>query len=57
MAAGRSIEIEVDGGINQENARSVVEAGATILVAGRAIWGETEPTEGIRDLRAAALMR
>lgn len=57
MVAGRSIEIEVDGGINQENARSVVEAGATILVAGRAIWGETEPTEGIRNLRAAALKR
>ncbi len=37
MAAGRSIEVEVDGGIAPQNARSVVEAGATTLVAGRAI--------------------
>lgn len=57
MVAGRPIEIEVDGGINQDNARSVVEAGATMLVAGRAIWGAPTAEEGLRALRAAAARR
>lgn len=54
MTVGRSIEIEVDGGINPENARLVVEAGATILVAGRAIWGKADTATAIRELREAA---
>ena len=40
-------ELEVDGGIGPETARQVVEAGATVLVAGSAIFG----TEG--DVEAA----
>ncbi len=35
----RDIEIEVDGGINAETAQAAVQAGATILVAGTAIFG------------------
>jgi ribulose-phosphate 3-epimerase len=54
MIGGRSIEIEVDGGINPENAGAVVEAGATILVAGRAVWGAANLTDGIQNLRKAA---
>lgn len=57
MVAGRPIEIEVDGGINQDNARLVVEAGATILVAGRAVWSAPTAEEGIRALRSAATRR
>lgn len=38
MAAGRDITIEVDGGITAETAASVVEAGATALVAGSAVF-------------------
>lgn len=53
MIAERSIEIEVDGDIRPENARSVVAAGATILVAGRAIWREADAATGIRKLREA----
>ncbi len=34
-----SFEIQVDGGINKENAAKVVEAGATVLVAGSAVFG------------------
>lgn len=36
---GLSFEIEVDGGINAENAKLAVAAGADILVAGSAIFG------------------
>ncbi len=37
-AAGRPIEIEVDGGINAETAPLVVAAGADVLVAGTAVF-------------------
>ncbi len=50
----RSIAIEVDGGIDPVNAAKVVQAGASILVAGRAIWGDGDPAENIQNLRQAA---
>jgi ribulose-phosphate 3-epimerase len=54
MIGERNIEIEVDGGINRDNARAVAQAGATILVAGRAIWGSESAAIGIQSLRQAA---
>ncbi len=37
--SGKKIPIEVDGGINQQNAGEVLEAGADVLVAGSAVFG------------------
>jgi ribulose-phosphate 3-epimerase len=37
-AAGRAIELEVDGGVNAETARACADAGATVLVAGTAVF-------------------
>jgi ribulose-phosphate 3-epimerase len=37
-AAGSSAELEVDGGIKPENARRVADAGASVLVAGSAVY-------------------
>ena len=37
--SGRPIELEVDGGINPETAKLVIEAGGDVLVAGSAIFG------------------
>lgn len=37
-ASGRSIDIEVDGGINEQTAKQCVEAGANILVAGTSVF-------------------
>jgi ribulose-phosphate 3-epimerase len=54
LVSSRSIEIEVDGGIGQKNARLAAEAGASVLVAGRAIWGEEDPGRAIQELRRAA---
>ncbi|MCK5318718.1 MAG: ribulose-phosphate 3-epimerase [Anaerolineales bacterium] len=54
ICQGRPIEIEVDGGISLDNAHKVTEAGATILVAGRAIWGSEDPVEAVPALRRAA---
>jgi ribulose-phosphate 3-epimerase len=50
-------EIEVDGGVGPGNAATLVAAGAEILVAGNAIYGEHDPAQAIRDLRAAAVPR
>ncbi|HKM35216.1 MAG TPA: ribulose-phosphate 3-epimerase [Lachnospiraceae bacterium] len=35
---GRSIYIQVDGGINRENLKTVLDAGANVIVAGSAIF-------------------
>jgi ribulose-phosphate 3-epimerase len=53
-AAGSAAEIEIDGGIDTGNVAEVVAAGATILVAGNAIFGAPDPEEATRALRAAA---
>ena len=47
-------DIEVDGGVDASNAASLVNAGATILVAGAAVFGASDPAEAVRSLRAAA---
>ncbi len=44
-------ELEVDGGIKLENCRGVADAGATILVAGSAIFGAPDPRTAIRKMR------
>ena len=43
--------IEVDGGINSETARVALEAGADVLVAGTAVFGETDYAKAISRLR------
>jgi ribulose-phosphate 3-epimerase len=56
--AGRSDEVlvQVDGGIDVRTAPAVVEAGATVLVAGSAIFGaEGGPEAAIPALRSAAM--
>ena len=40
LIGGRCIELSVDGGVNANNASSIVEAGADVLVAGSAVFGE-----------------
>jgi len=44
-------ELEVDGGIKIENCRVVAGAGATILVAGSAIFGASDPRSAIVKMR------
>lgn len=38
-AIGSAAELEVDGGVKPENAAEIAAAGATVLVAGSAIFG------------------
>lgn len=46
-----NVEIEVDGGINFETAPKVIEKGATILVAGSAVYGATDIAGTIKNLK------
>jgi len=48
---GLITDIEVDGGINPETAQLCIDAGATVLVAGNAIFQANNPAGMIRDLR------
>jgi ribulose-phosphate 3-epimerase len=56
-AHGASAKIEIDGGINVENAADVVASGAEILVAGSAIFSAPDPAEAIRKIIKAATGR
>jgi ribulose-phosphate 3-epimerase len=53
-AAGSRAPIEVDGGIDVHTAPRVVAAGAEILVAGQAVFGQSDAGAAVRALRAAA---
>lgn len=47
---GLNTIIEVDGGVNLQNAKSIIEAGAQVLVAGNAVFKSENPTETIKQL-------
>jgi ribulose-phosphate 3-epimerase len=53
--AGSPAAIEIDGGVDGANVADVVSAGASIIVAGQAIFGTTDPETATRALRTAAL--
>jgi len=48
---GLKTEIEVDGGVKPDNAASVINAGADILVAGSAVFGNKDYAAAIRGIR------
>jgi len=50
--SGRKIELEVDGGINDETAKLVVAAGADVLVSGSYIFGSKNYAEAISKIRS-----
>ena len=51
MLTGRGQDIAVDGGVDEGNARALVEAGASVLVAGSAIFGSEDRAQAVQDLR------
>ena len=51
---GLKTQIEVDGGVDLGNIRSLVEAGAEVLVAGSAVFGHGDPEKAARGLIEAA---
>ncbi|WP_430409919.1 ribulose-phosphate 3-epimerase [Kordia sp.] len=48
---GTSTEIEIDGGVNDKNAKALVDAGADVLVAGSFVFKSENPTQTIQNLK------
>jgi len=49
---GLSTLIEVDGGVNLETGKRLVDAGANVLVAGNFVFKSPDPIQTIKDLKA-----
>jgi ribulose-phosphate 3-epimerase len=49
--SGSKALIEIDGGVTLENAQSIMDAGADVLVAGNTVFKSTNPKETIRILK------
>ena len=50
----REIDIAVDGGVDQDNAREIINAGANVLIAGYSILTKKDIPAAIRNLRRKA---
>ena len=50
---GLNIEIEIDGGINAETIVPCAEAGATVFVAGSAIYNQEDRTKALQEIKEA----
>lgn len=50
--AGVSVLIEIDGGVNQQNAKPLIDAGADILVAGNFVFSSSNPIQVVEELKA-----
>jgi ribulose-phosphate 3-epimerase len=48
------VQVEVDGGVNEETAPLVRQAGANVLVAGNAVFAQKDRKEAISRIRRAA---
>jgi ribulose-phosphate 3-epimerase len=44
--------IEIDGGVNQQNAKPLLDAGAHVLVAGNFVFSSPDPMEVIQRLKS-----
>jgi ribulose-phosphate 3-epimerase len=53
-AAGLPVALEIDGGVKIENARTAVEAGATVLIAASGIFGQPDPAGAAKELAMIA---
>lgn len=51
---GLKTRIEIDGGVDADNILQVVEAGAEIIVAGSAVYGQGNPAAAVKKLLDAA---
>jgi len=49
----QNIDIEIDGGVNDKNAKALVDAGATILAVGSDIFAADDPVQAFEELRTA----
>ena len=52
-ATGRTIDLQVDGGVNEQTAKQCIAAGADVLVAGTAVFkdGPDHYARNIKTIR------
>jgi ribulose-phosphate 3-epimerase len=53
LLGSRPVDVSVDGGVKVEHARPLAEHGATVLVAGSAIFGAPDPVAAVKQFREA----
>lgn len=51
IQTGKDIDIEVDGGVSTDNCKTIINAGANVLVAGSAVFNADDPIAVIKQLR------
>ena len=49
---GLTFRIEIDGGVDLQNAASLMQAGADVLVAGNSVFGQADAAQAVRDFKA-----
>jgi ribulose-phosphate 3-epimerase len=54
LLGGRPVDVSVDGGVKVEHAGRLAAHGASVLVAGSAIFGSPDPAGVIKAMRSAA---
>ncbi|MDF2157689.1 ribulose-phosphate 3-epimerase [Algoriphagus sp. CAU 1675] len=52
LKKGADTQIEIDGGVNMENAPKLLAAGADVLVAGSFVFNAPDPVKTIKDLKS-----
>ncbi|HEY7179378.1 MAG TPA: ribulose-phosphate 3-epimerase [Gaiella sp.] len=55
LASLVTVPIQVDGGVGDDNIRSLRDAGASLFVAGTSVFSASDPAEAYARLRAAAM--
>jgi ribulose-phosphate 3-epimerase len=53
LLGARAVDVSIDGGVKVEHARPLVEHGASILVAGSAVFQAADPAKVIAEMRRA----
>ena len=51
VKSGHKVLIEVDGGVDRSNAKTLVKSGVDVLVAGSSVFGSDDPTAAIEALK------
>jgi ribulose-phosphate 3-epimerase len=54
LVGERAIDVSVDGGVKAEHVRPLADAGATVLVAGSAIFGAPDPAAVVKEMKRLA---
>lgn len=56
LAKGGKTKIEIDGGVNIQNAPNLIAAGADVLVAGSFVFNSSDPAQTISELKEISLV-